>query len=281
MIYRLFLRFILYINTLISRFRLPRSSAVAKIICAAHTDKGARRENQDSIYLVQWDTNSFFGVIADGMGSSKHGKLAAKLCTSHYKQIFRTRKEFQNWLKKEGFNNTDASFPLRKMASDVNQKIYETNTPGQITGTTCTAVLIMGSSVWYVHCGDSRLYCVRDKSIKQITTDHSWVQETLVKPGLLSNEEAKHHSAKNLITNFLGIGSQLVDIDVSGFQISNGDILLLCTDGLSNILDDATLQEISTNNSPAIACRKLVKSAKHNAGKRADNISAIVIRYSE
>jgi len=275
MIHRLFSGII---NTFISRFRLPRPSTGARIICAAHTDKGARMENQDSVYLVQWDNNSVFGVIADGMGSSERGKLAARSCTSHFKQIFRTRKEFQNWLKQEGFNNTDASFPLRKIASDINQKIYETNTPGEVTGTTCTAVLIMGESAWYVHCGDSRLYCVRDKSIKQITTDHSWVQETFVKPGLLSNEEARHHSSKHLITSFIGIGSQLIDIDVSRFQISNGDILLLCSDGLSNVLDDALLQEISVTDSPAVACKNLVKSARQSAGKRADNISVIVVR---
>ena len=245
-------------------FRSFRASPSSKegIVCAARTDRGSRSDNQDSLYLVQWDDgNTVFAVIADGMGGISHGRIAARLCTSAFAGIFRTKSKFQSWLKQEGFTASAPSFPLRKIVADINQQIMAlSKAEDQAVGTTCTALFISDQICWYVHCGDTRLYHIRGNLITQITTDHS------------------DHAQKNLLYNFLGIGDFL-NIDIDQLPLLKGDLLLLCSDGLSNALSDSTLQEIATRYPPRVACRKLVKRAKQAAGNGADNVSVILMQY--
>ena len=137
-------------------------------------------------------------------------------------------------------------------------------------GTTATILHLRGNQAYFAHVGDSRLYRLRDNVLEQITEDHSYV-ETLVRRGELTAEAARIHPMKNVLTQAVGAMATL-HIDTANFPIESGDIFLLCTDGLTNMVDDATIQKIlQTASEPAAA---LIEAALDAGGK--DNVSVIV-----
>ena len=141
-------------------------------------------------------------------------------------------------------------------------------------GTTIVAARFYDGRVGIAHVGDSRCYRWRENSLEQLTRDHSYVQDQLEK-GLISEEEAKHSQQKNLITRALGIDA-IAEADVQEFRTRPGDVYLLCSDGLSDMINDATITaKLGANSPPAERIKVLIDNANANGGR--DNISAIIV----
>jgi protein phosphatase len=144
-------------------------------------------------------------------------------------------------------------------------------------GTTCLVLLVDGPNAFVAHVGDSRGYLVRDGRIEQLTEDHSLVNER-IRAGLLTPEQARHHKLKNIITRSLGY-TEDVEIDIQVRAVRRGDKFLLCSDGLSNLVEPAELGETVRSMNPQDAARQLVQMACSRGGD--DNVTAVITRVDE
>ncbi|MBI1929733.1 serine/threonine-protein phosphatase [Candidatus Poribacteria bacterium] len=225
-------------------------------------------------------------MVADGIGSHDKGREAAGICVSQFVKFLKEPR-FQR-LKEEGFqeglNETIAWLILRQMIDTANQLIYEKAVSKDVTtGTTCAAAIVKmdakangTGTCFFAHVGDSRIYLINRNEISQLSSDHSLVQH-MVDSGSISQEEARHHEQRNIITNFVGIGPQ-IQIDVGTQPLSAGDVLILSTDGLHNhaMDDEEFLQHLIRHKTPARACKALIKRAKRNGAT--DNMTLVLIK---
>lgn len=238
------------------------------MISAAITDTGiVREENQDSIFAQ----NSSIGIlpnlyiVADGMGGHRAGEVASS------KAIEAFVENVKNTGLKDIFSVLQESVAaanafLLEMSQET--KAYEG------MGTTMVAAVIDGTSIYVANVGDSRLYVVNDE-IKQITRDHSLVQE-MINIGELDKNSAIAHKNKNVITKAVGTEVNLT-ADFFDIEITDNDIVLMCSDGLTNMIDDNEIREIIiTEGVSQEAVLKLVQTANQNGGR--DNISVILIK---
>ena len=201
----------------------------------AKTDVGKKRSmNQDFFYCSEDVVGSFRNlfIVADGMGGHKAGDHASKLCVS-------------SMVESNGKSGHKTPVTIFEEAVNAaNQKVYQAaqeHTEFEGMGTTMVACTVEDDTMYVANIGDSRLYLLRE-SILQITDDHSLVGE-LVKKGNLTESEARIHPQKNIITRALGTG-QHVHADYFEISVKKGDIVLLCSDGLSNMLDDEDIEYI-------------------------------------
>jgi protein phosphatase len=168
---------------------------------------------------------------------------------------------------------------LGKVLEDVNQKVWQAgqDPEKQGMGTTCTLAVIRGDQLFLAHIGDSRAYLLRDGELHQVSTDHSWVEEA-VAMGTLTREEARVHPNRNVITRAIGLDQQ-VKVDTCSMPLANGDLILLCSDGLNSMIPDEdilkTLQESSTDT----VCANLIKAANDAGGH--DNTSVVIAVVGE
>lgn len=221
-----------------------------------------RSINQDSFFVGELDSY-YLAAVADGMGGHKTGEVASQ------KAIEILRREL---LKRKNHPPT----ALAKAVQAANLEIYDyahENPEHEGMGTTLTTVLIDDQVGLIGHVGDSRAYLIRENSIRQLTYDHSWVAER-VRQGILSEQEAKKHRLRNVITNALGSTPE-VKLDILHFNVKAGDKLLLCSDGISMLLGDEKLLDIVHHHSPAEAVQHLISEA--NGRGSPDNITAVVI----
>jgi protein phosphatase len=223
------------------------------------TNTGRVRRNNEDAYLV---APPLF-VVADGMGGAQAGELASRLCIEAFRDA-----------------PLDGRPPLDRMRStieDANRRVLErarSDAAAAGMGSTVTAAVIDGGFVYLGHVGDSRAYLLRDGVLQQLSRDHTLVNE-LVRQGKLTSDEAESHPQRSVITRALGAGDQL-DIDLASFSLRGGDVLLLCSDGLSSLVDDDTLGSVLGGPSLDGALRDLV--ARANAAGGDDNITAIAVR---
>ncbi len=251
-----------------------------KLEVANVSDVGCKRpHNEDSTA-----TNEALGVLvlADGMGGYKAGEVASAIAvTGVYNDIESGLEDS----RPAGFDQASGldkhSVLIRNAVSRANSTIYNTAQADEQCkgmGTTVVTAITYEDKISIAHVGDSRLYRLRDNDFKQITKDHSLVQE-LIDRGLFSPEEAEQNAPKNLVTRALGIGAK-VEIDVIEDELAIGDIYLLCSDGLTDMVKDEeihlTLGKYSGN--LAQAADKLVEIANKYGGK--DNISVILARVT-
>ena len=240
----------------------------------AKTDIGKAREmNQDFYYVSSERDGMRLCILADGMGGYKGGEVASSLATAsarHYieekfNEIEPTTENIQNLIK-------DAMDYANKI---VNKKSEENEELEQM-GTTLEICIMYGNKVYIGHIGDSRIYRIRKNIIRRITTDHSYV-ETLVKDGKITREEAFYHPKKNMLMKALGCADNIEpDITAKGFL--QGDIILMCSDGLTNMLQEEQIYNIINNNLEE-ACNRLVEKANALGGY--DNISVIIVKRDE
>jgi protein phosphatase len=237
------------------------------------TDIGLVRElNEDTISVPNEGESMKLFVLADGMGGVNGGEEASKLATKSVKDYIK-----KNFIKIER-TKIGLEELIRNAMNYANNKVYEmgSNTPElKGMGTTLIVVLIYRGRIHIGHIGDSRVYRLRQNVLRQITKDHSYVQE-LLKQGAITEEEAKNHPQKNALTKVLGCERRIKpDIITKGFV--KGDIILMCSDGLTNMVDDQYVYEIIMKNiyDINIACKKLIEKANKNGGK--DNVSVIII----
>ena len=237
----------------------------------AKSDIGKAREmNQDSYYISDLESDELkLYILADGMGGYKGGEIASSLAVANVKNYIvnhfkKTRKDRENLLKL-----------LRYAIEHANKVIYDKAQQDEELhdmGTTLDVCLIYNNRVFIGHVGDSRVYRIRKNIMRKITTDHSYV-EKLVKEGTITREEAYNHPKKNMLMKALGCNS-LVEPDVICKGFMKDDILLMCSDGLTNMLRENEIYNILLNN-PENPEEALIQSANDLGGY--DNITAIII----
>jgi len=242
------------------------------------SDTGRRRPHNEDSTLS--DPNMGLVILADGMGGYKAGEVASALAvTDIYREISSGVKDLKPVSGERRAGNSPQSLLVRDAIIHANSGIYETaqkDTQCHGMGTTIVAVLFHNGCATIGHVGDSRLYRKRGNDFRQITKDHSLIQE-LIDRGMYTPEEAMANTPKNLVTRALGIENR-VDVEVTEVPSMRGDIYLLCSDGLNDMVDDEeihlTLSKYSANLIQAAG--ELVDLANRKGGK--DNISVIIIR---
>lgn len=242
------------------------------LTAAGKTDRGlVRTKNEDHIYI-----HAGLGllVVADGMGGHRSGETASRLAVEVVRDFF--HKDHQEVTGLQDASYSETTNRLRDAILLANRTIYEAaqSSPGLSgMGTTIAAAVLKGNQVSLAHVGDSRIYLVRSGSIMQLTDDHSLVQEQ-VRHDRMTRDEAAHSAMKNILTRAVGIDSN-VTADLSELTALHGDILLLCSDGLHNMVSDEEMLEIITRAGNVHAASEfLIDTANDNGGL--DNISAIV-----
>ena len=231
------------------------------------TDVGRKREiNQDYVHI----NNSPIGklpnlfVVADGMGGHKAGDFASKYTVEVLEEVIR---------------QSPAEHPreiLQEGAQEANDKLIEAagrDIKLEGMGTTLVAATVIDHTLYFLNVGDSRLYLI-NKEIRQLSKDHSLVEE-MVRLGGIKEEEAKHHPDKNIITRAIGVNKKL-EADFYEYILNKGDVILMCTDGLSNMVENDEIFSIVKGARDVVeAVEQLVERANEHGGR--DNIGVVIV----
>lgn len=235
------------------------------MIVVSATNVGNYRKNNEDSYFVNESKNLY--ILADGMGGHLAGEKASKMATEIIASDFENAKEVNSL--------EDAIEILSSSIRDANRKIFnssEENEDYRGMGTTVSAGIILGDVLIYSNVGDSRVYKI-NKDIEQITRDDSFVNY-LKEIGEITEEEAKNHPKKNVLTKAVGTTAD-IDVSVNTLKIEEGDIFLFCSDGLTNMIPDEEIFKIIKENTPEVAKDKLLDLALKNGGM--DNITFILV----
>jgi PPM family protein phosphatase len=233
-----------------------------RVEAAVRSDIGRLRQRNEDAYLVK---DSLF-VVADGMGGHRGGDVASSLALETIE------------------SGAPDDVTLQGLVEDIkraNQAVLERgeadrNLRGM--GTTITALLVEDGRAHVAHVGDSRAYLLRDGALQQLTEDHTLVQR-MVREGRLTEDEAAHHPQRSVLTRALGVEEE-VPVDELTLDVHSGDRLLLCTDGLTTMIDRGRIQKILAREmDPQAACDKLIDAANRAGGD--DNITVIVLDFVE
>ena len=238
------------------------------------TDRGSvRAENQDCVLITEVRSRSCLAVVVcDGMGGVHGGKLASELAVSAYTAELR-RSLIGSTAKKPPL--AEAMDLACKAANDVVYGYSVANTESAGMGTTLVAATVRGRNAEIINVGDSRAYLIERRSIKRITRDHSVVSD-MVERGELTPEEAEHHPQKHLITRAVGV-DPAVEADHFNLTLRMGSKLLLCSDGLSNMLSEQELLSFCLESRrPDRICRRLIAAALERGAR--DNVTAAIIQ---
>jgi serine/threonine protein phosphatase PrpC len=240
-----------------------------EIIASGKTDIGLRRGNNEDACLVRRELGLF--TVADGIGGSAAGEIASRIFVESALEIFE---------KGAGREEVDISNLVQQSFRLGNERIlaYSLENP-YCQGMGCTAEIISFSGDAYVvgHVGDSRTYLLRDGELRQITKDHSLVQSQL-EQGLITHESAKNHSLRNVVLRAVGIDSSMA-LDMVKGKTQPDDIFLLCSDGLTDMVEDSAIKEIlSSSNRIDEMVDLLIECAKSAGGN--DNITVVLCRVS-
>lgn len=238
----------------------------------ADTDIGMiRKMNQDAFYISEENDNYKLCILADGMGGYTGGEIASRLaCISAAEHI------------KENFDiniqqtREDIIQVIKDAMEYANKKVYEKSKEAEELeqmGTTLEISLIYNNRVYIGHIGDSRIYRIRQNIMRKLTTDHSYVQ-TLVKDGKISKEEAITHPKKNMLMKALGC-EEIIEPDVMVKGFNENDIILMCSDGLTNMISEQEIYNILEQDIEN-ASANLIKKAKELGGY--DNITVVIVQ---
>lgn len=235
------------------------------------TDIGLKRKiNQDYVFSSEMQVGKLpnLFIVADGMGGHKAGDYASREATR---------------IIVESIQNSEESNPvklIRTAIESANTSLLEKARESEDyagMGTTIVVATIMEEGMYVANVGDSRLYIINDE-IHQITKDHSLVEE-MVRLGGIDEETAKYHPKKNVITRAVG-GGEEIEIDFFEIKLMYGDVILICSDGLTNMLEDEEIKLIIKKQRDVIEkAEELVKAANQNGGR--DNITVTIIEQSE
>ena len=250
------------------------------VIARGITDVGRRRDHNEDAYLVDEALGLY--VVADGMGGHAGGGTASRLAVETIHAAVRTGRERDPGLFGAARSVDESAIPelLRAAVEEACAVIFRTaQADPELSGmgTTVTAVAVDGRAAFVAHVGDSRCYLLRDGRIYQVSEDHSLVNEQL-KAGAISADEAKRSRFKNIITRSVGFEESVV-VDLIGLELQPQDALVVCCDGLSNLVDDAEILDVVTTSPIDDAPVRLVALANDRGGD--DNITVIVIRAAE
>ncbi len=241
------------------------------------TDVGRKRDHNEDSLLVD-DALSLY-VVADGMGGHQGGGTASRLAVETIRDDLLAAHQGAP-SPVSGIEENALREVLRGAVEKACRSIFlaaQSNPSLQGMGTTVTAVLLDGKTAFVAHVGDSRCYLIRQGHIYQVSEDHSLVNEQL-KAGAITPEEARTSRFRNIITRSVGFEEQ-VAVDLLGLEIEVGDRLVVCCDGLSNLVEDQEIHDVVTGTSIDEAPRRLVDMANDRGGD--DNITVIVIRVDD
>jgi serine/threonine protein phosphatase PrpC len=241
------------------------------------TDVGRKRRHNEDAYLLDAERGLF--VVADGMGGHAAGEVASRITVESIQEYIAATDEQQESSWPFGFNSR-VSLEGNRLTTAVekaNEKVMRAvqNRPElKGMGTTVVAALFDAERATLVHVGDSRAYLFRDGELRRLTDDHSWVQEQ-VNAGILSEDEAKSHPLKNVVTRALG-GAAHVSVDLIEVPVRPGDRFLLCSDGLTGMVPDEDLfAHFRSEGDLEKTVRQLVDMANDRGG--VDNVTAILV----
>ena len=236
------------------------------MICAYKTETGRRLSNQDYFYVPGEGAKPVF-IVADGMGGHRAGNVASLLAVeaiSEYIESSASGERIQRL--------------MQQSISAANKKIFETGADDECCmgmGTTVVMTYAFPEKFFYAHVGDSRLYYFNGAKLVKLTKDHSFVEE-LVDSGMISPAQAVRHPQRNILTRAVGT-SKYVKADTAVRSWKQGDILLLCSDGLYGSISRSAMEKLLLENADLnTACEKLVQLAYENGSK--DNITAMLIK---
>ena len=235
------------------------------------TDPGCvRTQNQDAYQIVQLDRNTVLAVLCDGMGGAKSGNIASALAIDVFVQELRR-------VHKAGMSVDAVEQMLISATKLANFTVYDQAKQFEEfdgMGTTLVAAYVSGKKVTVVNVGDSRCYRVNREGIEQVTRDHSLV-ELMVQRGELAPEQARNYPGKNYITRAIGTET-MVECDLFHLKLERGDGLLLCSDGLSNIVDEQEmLFEVVHGVNKEYCCQRLLDIAKMRGAP--DNVTSVLV----
>lgn len=295
---------ILHKNPIMPEFPRPYSSLV-RVEFAAQTHVGNIRKNNEDSYIVfqtgrTWERlmtslpatdlperyleHGYVMAVADGMGGTAGGEVASSLAL---RAAVAAILNAPNWSLK--LDNPDVreesvekaierGLGYFKAAHDAILKLAQSGGPGvNRMGTTLTATYSFGKDLFVMHVGDSRAYLYRGGNLRRLTRDHTMVQE-LVDAGAISEDEATGHRYSHILTRALSAQSEDLRTEVSGVSLEDNDLILLCSDGLSSMISDATISNIlARTDTVTRACQELIDAALTAGGR--DNVTVILGRY--
>lgn len=249
-----------------------------RVVAAGRTEVGCVRKHNEDNFLVDPELGLF--VVADGLGGHAAGEVASQIVVDKVGQfIGHTVEPDHTWpvdydtaLPFDG-NRLKAALLLadQGILNDI-----RSNPERESMGSTVVACLVNGETVTLVHVGDSRAYLLNKNGIQQVTRDHSWVAEQVAN-GILTPEEARRHPFRNVITQALGNGGDL-DISVRELKVAELDRILLCSDGLSGMVQDEEIWNIVQNSTDMEeAAGSLISKAMANGGE--DNITVVIVAF--
>lgn len=234
------------------------------------TDIGmVRTTNQDSYAFGKFDDGTAWTVVCDGMGGANGGNIASSIAVKTISDSI-----LKSYTEEIG--EVSLRLLLESAVQTANTKIFDearSNDQLQGMGTTVVALIAKDNSIFIMHVGDSRAYIVSSDSIEQITRDHSVVQ-SMIENGELTPEKAKYHPNKNVITRALGVGSNVAP-EYNVVDSMESAKLIICTDGLTNCVDNETILQIVNSTDNEQIPERLIDTANKNGGK--DNITVVVI----
>jgi len=253
---------------------------VAAVVACGLTDVGRKRKHNEDAYALDIDEGLF--IVADGMGGHAAGEVAAKITVETIEEfIAATRqKEEATWPFRYNhalqFNSNRLAIAIEKANERVMAAVAAQPWLKGM-GTTVVAGLFNEKLLSLAHVGDSRAYLYRDGELTRLTVDHSWVHEQ-VAAGILTEDEAKTHPLKNVVTRALG-GGPSVSPDLRELTFSPRDRFLFCSDGLTTMLGDEEIGEAAASKKdPQALCRSLVDLANEKGG--VDNITVVVVQVA-
>ncbi len=229
--------------------------------------------NEDQSWVSQLNNGITLAIVADGMGGHQAGDVASQKAVDAFRSMLEQHAAKANLSLQEG------KMLIRQAISQANEAVFELasrNENYHNMGTTIVAALVKQDNAIIGHVGDSRAYKITEGVIKQLTNDHTLVNE-LVKSGQLSEEEAAHHPRRNVLTRAVGTDAH-VDIDVQEVEWSPQDVLLLCSDGLSNMVNDQQMLQTVTSEELELDAKAeyLIQLALHAGGD--DNITVVLLQ---
>lgn len=249
-----------------------------RIRYAAKTDVGMKRTHNEDYFSLMEDEQLF--IVADGMGGHSSGEVASRMAAETVSEFYqRTKDEEATWPYKMDRN---LSYIENRLACGIklaNYKIYEAASKDirfKGMGTTVVTCLINGDKIYVAHVGDSRCYRIRTGEIDQITRDHSLLEDYKDAKPDMTEEEERNFPHKNVITRALGM-RDTVQVDIKTEEVKDGDIYLLCSDGLSGMVDDQALfQIVNSTDDLERSVAELVDQANRAGGT--DNITTLVLQ---
>lgn len=253
-----------------------------KIEIVAQTDVGQVRDHNED--FVSSDDQLGLAILADGMGGLNAGEVASSmsvhLLMDELREYIQGNTEIEHELHDNGLPLK--ARVLERAIEKANSSVFhvsQTQPECEGMGTTIIASMFYDNKVSIGHIGDSRVYRFRDNKLEQVTKDHSFVQE-LIDKGLYTEAEARASAKKNVVTRALGVSPQ-VEPEVHEHKVKIGDVLLLCSDGLTDLVPDADIEKtfVSLSKNLAATANQLVELANASGGR--DNISVILIRIKK